>query len=74
MPQSYDLRKLPTWRRYLISLAVIALVVGAAWIVRGGRPAPNWIQHRLIPILGWVYLALVVYLIVYYVTVRFKRK
>jgi hypothetical protein len=69
-----NLRTLPTWLKYLISLTVIALVVGAAWMVGGGRPAPRWILHGLIPVLGWIYLALVVYLIVYHVVKRIRKR
>ena len=68
-----NLHLLPSWLKYLISLAVIAVVVLGAWIVNGGRPAPNWILHRLIPLLGWIYLGLAGYLITYYV-VRGRRK
>lgn len=69
-----ELRTLPVWLKYLISLTVIALVVGLAMIFGGGRPAPNWILHGLIPVLGWIYLALVAYLIIYYAVRRFRNK
>jgi hypothetical protein len=69
-----ELRTLPTWLKYLISLTVIALVVAAARIFGSGKPAPNWILHGLIPVLGWLYLALVAYLIIYYVVRRLKKK
>jgi hypothetical protein len=69
-----DLRKLPAWLKYLVSLAVIAVVVGAAWLVGGDRPAPGWLTNRLIPALGWVYLALCVYVIIYYAARRLRKK
>ncbi|HJZ82517.1 MAG TPA: hypothetical protein VKD91_19290 [Pyrinomonadaceae bacterium] len=68
-----NLHLLPTWLKYLISLSVIAVVVIAAWIVNGGRPAPNWMLHGLIPVLGWIYLGLVGYLIVYHVVRRWRK-
>jgi hypothetical protein len=68
-----NLHVLPTWLKYLISLTVIALVVGAAMIFGGNKPAPDWIPHRLIPVLGWIYLALVAYLIIHYIVRRFKK-
>jgi len=68
-----NLNALPRWIKYLISSTVIAVVVVAAWIVNGGRPAPNWILHGLVPVLGWIYLGLVAYLIVYHL-VRRRRK
>ena len=68
-----NLHLLPTWLKYLISLSVIVIVVSAAWIVNGGRPAPNWILHGLVPVLGWIYLGLVAYLIVYHLVWR-RRK
>jgi hypothetical protein len=51
----------------------LLIVVLAAWIVNGGRPAPNWILHGLVPVLGWIYLGLVAYLIVYHLVWR-RRK
>lgn len=69
-----NLRALPTGIRYLISFALIAVVVGAARYVGGDRPTPAWITDKLIPVLGWVYLALCVYLIVYYVARRLTKK
>jgi len=57
-----NLRTLPTWLQYLIALTVIAIVVIAAWLVSHGTPTPasNWIVHTLAPILGWLFIILVV--------------
>lgn len=55
-----DLRRLPSWLQYLISLSVVALVVGAAWFVGRDEPIPRWISHFLIPGLGVLYIILVV--------------
>lgn len=69
-----NLHALPAWLKYLVSLAIIAVVVCAAWLVGGDRPAPGWIVDRLIPALGWVYLALCVYVVIYYAARRLRRK
>lgn len=74
IPRKYDLKKLPAPLKYLVSLVLIAVVVGAARYVGGDRPTPAWITDKLIPVLGWVYLALCVYLIVYYVARRLTKK
>jgi hypothetical protein len=71
--EEINLHRMPTWLKYLISLSVIAVVVIAAWIVNGDPPAPNWILHSLIPVLGWIYLGLVGYLIVYHVVRRWRK-
>jgi hypothetical protein len=53
-----DLRVLPVWLQYIIALTVVAIVAGLAWLVGRDQPVPDWIQHGLIPALGWIYLAL----------------
>jgi hypothetical protein len=45
-------------------LAVVALVGGLAWLVGRGRPTPSWFQG-VIPILGWIGVAALVYLAVW---------
>ena len=69
-----NLHALPARVKYPIALAVIALVVAAARLVGGHRPAPEWLTRELIPVLGWVYLALCLYLIVYHVARRIARR
>jgi hypothetical protein len=59
-----NLRTLPVWVQYLISLAVITIVVTAAWVVGKGRAIPSWITEYLIPILGWSYIVLLLFVIV----------
>jgi len=54
-----DLHKQPAPIRYAIALAVVAIVVTAAWFV-GDRKVPSWIEVDLVPALGWVYLGLLV--------------
>jgi Na+/alanine symporter len=58
-----DLRRLPVWLQYVISLTVLAIVVALAWFVGGHKPAPYWIAHYLVPILGVTYILLVLYVI-----------
>ena len=69
-----NLRQLPTWLQYLIALTVVAIVVIAAWLVSRGAPtsASNWIVHTLAPILGWLFIILVVFLIILRVMKRRK--
>lgn len=61
-----DLRALPTWLQYLIALTVTAIVVAFAWWVSRGAstPATTWVEHTLAPILGWLFIILVVFLII----------
>ncbi|HWK90208.1 MAG TPA: hypothetical protein VNP72_09440 [Longimicrobium sp.] len=58
-PAPVDLRRMPWPLRYGLSLLIIAAVVAAAWFMGRDDPVPSWISHRLVPILGWTYLALV---------------
>ena len=60
-----DLNRLPAWLQYLIALSVVAVVVGAAWAVGRDDPVPGWITHYLIPALGWLYIVLVVYVLLF---------
>ena len=68
-----NLRTLPVWLQYVISLSAVALVVTAAWIVGRDRPIPFWITHYLIPILGWTYIALLVFLAIRWFARRVKH-
>jgi hypothetical protein len=61
--QSIDLRRLPAWQRYLISLVVIAAVSAIAWVVGRNQPVPGWITTYLIPLLGWAYIVLVLFVV-----------
>jgi len=55
-----NLGRLPVWLQTLISLSVVAVVAGLAWWSGRGTPPAAWIQNGLIPVLGWVFIALVV--------------
>jgi hypothetical protein len=69
-----NLRTLPTWLQYLIALTVTAIVVVIAWLVSRGTPTPatTWVEHTLAPILGWLFIILVVFLIILRLTKRRK--
>ena len=58
-----DLRTLPPWAQYAIALIVVAAVGGLAWLVGRGRPTPSWF-HGVIPVLGWIGVAALIYLAV----------
>jgi heme A synthase len=53
-----DLRTLPVWLQYVISLTVVAVVAAAAWVIGKDQPVPNWLTTKMIPALGWVYIGL----------------
>lgn len=56
-----NLGRLPLWQQNLIALAVIAAVFVLAWWVGRDEPIPLWIGDKLIPALGWIAIALVVF-------------
>ncbi|HLP91158.1 MAG TPA: hypothetical protein VK184_21585 [Nostocaceae cyanobacterium] len=58
-----DLTTLPIWLQYSISLTVVAIVVTFAWFVGRNNPIPAWITTYLIPILGWSYIILFIFVI-----------
>lgn len=53
-----DLGRLPRWLQYLIALAVVAVVVTAAWRSGGNRPPPAWAEGPVVTALGVLFLAL----------------
>lgn len=54
-----DLRRsLPPWLILLLGAAIAVGVALLAWWVGRDDPAPTWITERLVPALGWVYIAL----------------
>lgn len=52
--------------RMALALAITAVVVAAALWVNAGAPPPRWIGEGLVPVLGWVYLALAAYALGYW--------
>jgi hypothetical protein len=69
-----DLRRLPRWLQYVIALAVVALVVAAAWAFGGDRPVPSWITGFVIPALGWLYVGLFIYFVLHAVASRLAKR
>jgi hypothetical protein len=69
-----NLRRLPTWQQYLIALSITAFVVIVAWLVSHGAPTPasTWIEHTLAPILGWLFIILVLCFIIGRIIKRLK--
>lgn len=59
-----NLRKLPIWLQYLISLSVVGIVVMFAYLSSKDRSIPIWIEAYLIPILSWTFLILFISVIV----------
>ena len=53
-----DLRLLPPVARTALALLVIAAVVLAAWWTGRDDPVPPFITDVLVPLLGWLWLAL----------------
>ena len=53
-------------RRVLRWFFVAALVVALALWVNDGAQSPRWITNGLIPVLGWIYLALAAYALGYW--------
>lgn len=47
--------------RMALALVMTALVAALALWVNDGAQPPRWISHGLVPVLGWVYLALAAY-------------
>lgn len=52
------LRLLSPAARMVLALAVVAVVSLAAWWVGRDEPVPAWIATGLVPLLGWLWLAL----------------
>jgi peptidoglycan/LPS O-acetylase OafA/YrhL len=53
-----DLGRLPRWLQYLIALAVVAVVVTAAWRSGGRTPPPAWAEGPMVTALGVLFLVL----------------
>ena len=63
MKQQVNIRKLSTWREYLIAVLVTSVIVAVAWFVGRDQPTPAWISNYLIPGLGWLGLILIIIVI-----------
>lgn len=58
-----DIRRLPYGLGYVIALAVVAVVVGLAWLAASDQPAPDWWERFASPAILWVSPALFVLLV-----------
>jgi len=58
--------RIPAGLRTIVALAITALVVALALWVNDGAASPPWIVDGLIPVLGWIYLALAAYALGYW--------
>jgi hypothetical protein len=69
-----DLRRLPTWLQYVISIGVVVLVSLLAWHFGKDDPIPAWVSEQLIPVLAWVWIGLVVVALIGAWSKRKRRK
>lgn len=53
-----DLRNLPGWLQYTIAVVLVGAIAAVGYFVGRDRPTPAWIDHYLIPGLGWLGLLL----------------
>ena len=49
-----DIRRLPYGLGYVISLSVVAFVIGLAWLASRGDPAPAWWAGYASPAILWI--------------------
>ena len=66
-----NLRELSPAIRYLIAITIVIIVFLLAWLQGKDQPIPNWIENGLIPILGWVFIG--VMLLVTYRWIKARR-
>ena len=59
-----DLKKLPLWQQYVIAVAVVAAVFGAAWAFAGERRVPEGVYDYVVPVGGGFGIFAVLYLLV----------
>lgn len=59
-----NLRALPVWIQYLIAIPIVAFVFAAAWFVGRSEPIPLWITEYLVPLLGVLYIILLLVVVI----------
>lgn len=62
MRAQFDLRRIPSWVQWMLSLSIVVFVSLAAWLVGRDQPIPAWINSALIPGLGWLYIGVFIIL------------
>jgi hypothetical protein len=68
-----DVRRLPYGLGYVVSLAVVAFVIGLAWLASRDDPAPAWWDSYASPAILWISPIAFVLLVWRYVR-RLQRK
>ncbi len=69
-----NLRMLPVWLQYVISLIVVTIIVTIAWWIGRDDSVPMWITRYLVPILYWSFIALLVISIASYILKKSRAK
>lgn len=69
-----DLRRLPTWLQYFVSIGVVVFVVLLAWRVGKDDPIPSWVSEWFVPALAWVLLGLVIVAVIGSLAERKRKK
>lgn len=60
--------------KYVPALVLVSTVCLLAWFIGRDNPIPAWIEHGLVPALGWVALALISIVILDLVLKARKRR
>ena len=60
--KNVNLRNLPVWVQYTISVTVVVSVGITAWLVGQDQPVPGWIREYLIPALSGLFVILFIWL------------
>lgn len=50
--------------QFVITLLLMAAITAAGYLVGRDRPTPGWIEHLLLPALGWLGLVIIVIIVV----------
>ncbi len=68
-----DIRRLPHGLGYILALAVVAFVIGLAWLASRDEPSPDWWGRYAAPAILWISPVAFVLLVWRYVR-RLRRK
>jgi hypothetical protein len=72
--QAFDLRRLPSWLQYAISLPVVGVISTVAWLTGRDKPVPKWVSDIVVPNLLWVFIGLLAIAAVGTLLERWSRK